>query len=159
MYEVRYIRIIAEIALVRYNLIIFTKSFSLFFISVIIMVTNWWKKLLHLCLAADLWWRVFMSWCSELSRHFLKKSFLFVEPSSSRLTVIGTTVSELWQQRCDWLREYLIITTLADLYSPSLGPFACRAATQTWTKITGSHEDAHTVRAPATLRLLLHLRG
>lgn len=70
---------------------------------------------------------------------------------------------------CDWhdcfgamtaaMREYLIITTLADLYSPSLGPFACRAATQTWTKITGSHEDAHAVRAPATLRLLLHLRG
>lgn len=132
-----------------------------FCISIIVIVTSWWKQLLHLSSAADLWWCVFtfMSWRSELSGHFLKKSFLFVEPSSSRLTVIGTTVSELWQQRCDWLRECLIITTLPDLYSPSLSPFACRAATQTWTKITGSHEDAHTVRAPATLRLLLHLRG
>lgn len=130
-----------------------------FCISIIVIVTSWWKQLLHLSSAADLWWCVFtfMSWRSELSRHFLKKSFLFVELSSSRLTVIGTTVSELWQQRCDWLREYLIITTLADLYSPSLGPFACRAATQTWTKITGSHEDAHTVRATCHLTLVVAL--
>lgn len=62
-----------------------------FCISIIVIVTSWWKQLLHLSSAADLWWCVFtfMSWRSELSRHFLKKSFLFVEPSSSRFN-------------CDW---------------------------------------------------------
>lgn len=58
--------------------------------------------------------------------------------------------SELWEQRWDCVREYLVIITPADAYSPSHCPFLQCAAAHTWTTIAGVCGDAHTVISPYT---------
>ncbi len=49
-----------------------------------------------------------------------QRSCFFVELLSSCFSAICSFVSERWDQWCDWLRVYLLITTTSDLYSTSL---------------------------------------
>lgn len=102
-----------------------TKSVSLFLISIIVVVTTWWKICLHLSLGTDLWC-VSILWRSEPSRHFLRKCILFAVLLLSCLSAISAD---------GWLTEYLIICTPADLgyidFNPTFCTFFC-CGTYTW---------------------------
>ncbi len=65
----------------------------------------------------------FVVLCVRIAMHHPDNDHLF-SFLLSYSTLIGSPVSELLDQWCDWLRVYLLITIPSDLYSTSLSPFA-----------------------------------
>ncbi len=65
------------------------------------------------------------------------------------LSVIGSTVSEQWQQWCDWLTLFLLISRTSDLHPPSV---SCRTRCD-----TNKHEPAAGGDTNTVSHLLLYL--